>query len=105
MAIDETDLPNFSGKVLVILTSTPGDENIVMRDAQFESQAGRLFLIGKISDIIKWPSAGIPVRVAWEQVQQYYELDSLQQYYDISDRVEQARHSKQSFFSRIFGKA
>lgn len=73
--------PNFSDKVVALYLA--GGSSVAMHSPTFETQAGRLFLVGIVP---KGPSrhwaVGARSCVAWESVDNYYLIDSVENYRD-----------------------
>lgn len=78
--MDDTDYPNFTGKLLVVhLIGRDGQVTNIIQDARFEIQAGRLFLVGEIvqNPVDNLPLAGLKNAMAWDQVADYTVVDSV----------------------------
>jgi hypothetical protein len=76
-------VPNFAGKVLVVYTRRRmwGD-SVLLTDCTFELQGGRLFLLGTTQpkgSYGDWAD-GLRRAIAWDRVEEYLVLDSLEQY-------------------------
>lgn len=73
--------PNFTGKTVSVGLAGE-DTTSAIENPRFEMQAGRLFLVGTVprgGSPRNW-AAGIPVAVAWDQVQDYMIFDSAEDY-------------------------
>jgi hypothetical protein len=66
--VTETEMPDFADKV-VVLYAGPIGKGMSLQSPSFETQAGRLFLIGDVVDTRErdW-TAGSNGAVAWDQV-------------------------------------
>ena len=74
-------IPDFSGK-LVSLSIAGNDHTYTMVQTHFESQGGRLFLVGIVprgGSSGDW-SEGARCAVAWDGVTDYLVFDSVEQY-------------------------
>jgi hypothetical protein len=76
-------VPNFAGKTVVLYTRRRmwGD-SVLLTDCAFELQGGRLFLLGTTQEdghSRAW-SVGLRRAIAWDRVEEYLVLDSLEQY-------------------------
>ena len=81
--MSDDSLPDFVGKVVCLyLTHKPDADGEVLCDPHFETQGGRLFLLGTpapgttVNDWIE----GKTTAVAWDTVDVYYLFDSLEDY-------------------------
>lgn len=77
----ETNLPDFSDKVVAVeLSADPDIPFTVIGKPKFENQAGRVFLCGVVphgvAESNNW-CADAPVAVAWESVIAYYVFDDV----------------------------
>ena len=75
-------LPNFDGKCLHVYTSNAQSGAYFIENPYFESQAGRLFLVGRIStayDEKVW-ARGRVTCIAWDRVEQYHVYDSVDEW-------------------------
>lgn len=75
------DLPDLAGKVVVVQTrGRPLGNPVVLSDCRFESQVGRLFLVGvrqpSAPDRASWTDGALCC-VAWDCVEEYMEFGSL----------------------------
>jgi hypothetical protein len=88
-----SDFPEFDGKCLLIYsTNNVASHSVLVENARFETQAGRLFIVGNGANIgghANW-TRGIPVCIAWDQIESYYVFDSAEQH---RQRQEQWRES------------
>ena len=76
-----SDFPEFDGKCLLIYSAGKGSK-VLVENARFETQAGRLFIVGNGANIggqENW-TREIPVCVAWDQIESYYIFDSAEQH-------------------------
>ncbi|HEY2586788.1 MAG TPA: hypothetical protein VGI81_13675 [Tepidisphaeraceae bacterium] len=71
-------VPNFSGKLLLVYTST-SRQPAVLENVRFEMQGGRLFLLGRYPKTFEW-LANVAAAVAWDEVVEYLLFDSLDDY-------------------------
>jgi hypothetical protein len=83
MELDELkNVPDFSGKVLVIyLTGQGVQDAVVIEYAKLETRAGKLFLVGRIPELEgqEWMS-NCETACAWDSIIQYVEFKSLKDY-------------------------
>ena len=79
----EMDFPNLSGKViLVYLVNRSLEECVLLTDASFEIQGGKVFLVGKFAEMVSandW-IAGVKSNLSWDCVEHYYVFDSMEDY-------------------------
>jgi hypothetical protein len=78
----EDHIPDLSGKYLQITLSTRSDDAYLIQDAGFDIQAGRMFVVGRISDAYSgtcW-AKGAVVAIAWDTVERYVLFDSLEHF-------------------------
>lgn len=69
--------------VLLYLKNRSLDDAVLLRDARFDIQADRVFIVGRFCDgatANDWAS-DIGTAVSWDSVEQYLVFDSLEQYY------------------------
>ena len=73
-------LPNFRGKIVALYFGPTGDSYGLLEKSKFETQAGRMFLVGTIPQYSRGWGQGLPMAVAWDSVFRYLVFDSLDQY-------------------------
>ena len=76
--------PDFTDQVLAVwLIGRGGELTNVVRNARFESQGGRWFLIGEILEnpSMSVPFAGLTNAIAWDQVVEYVVVPSVEELY------------------------
>jgi hypothetical protein len=76
-----TDLPDLTGKVIVVHARfRPLTNPAVLAGCRFESQLGRIFLVGvrqpSARDMPSWADGAVCC-IAWECVEEYLVFDSL----------------------------
>ncbi len=75
--------PDFADKiVLIYLMGRSPDDGVLLQRAVFEVQGGRPFLIGDFAEGASandWV-AGVRTALAWDNVQQYFIFDSMEDY-------------------------
>ena len=75
------NVPEFEGKLLLIYFRSPGDQQYALiEQAQFETQGGRLFVVGRLPQFRGGWGQGLRTAIAWDTIQQYFILDSVEQY-------------------------
>jgi hypothetical protein len=96
---DGQTLPDFSGKWVLIdvAGASPNVGPVVMESAQFRSYGGRLFLIGRATEIAEW-LAGVETAVAWDNVSHYQVFDSREHY------MERVKRHRPTLRERLFGR-
>jgi hypothetical protein len=102
----EPKLPDFGGKLVMAIFNRPGEDHTVIQNPRFEEQGGRLFLVGTIPAGVIPGFDGLPAAVAWENVEQYIVLQSVEQYLQCGQQYMAAIRKfgsavPQSLFSRI----
>lgn len=104
--LDDT-LPDFRGKLVLVALSRSAEDTQLLHDPHFERQGGRLFLVGTIPPKVAPGYEGVPVAVAWDDVNQYLLLDSLKQYRDgcIAQQRERSRAKWRRPVAWIYGDA
>lgn len=102
----EPEFPDFADKLVMVIFNRPGEDHTIIQNPRFEKQAGRLFLVGAIPERVIPGFDGLPVAVAWENVEQYIVLQSVEQYIKCSQEYTAVLRKSgsavpQSLFSRI----
>jgi len=102
----EPELPDFGGKLVMVIFNRPGEDHTVIQNPRFDKQGGRLFLVGTIPVGVIPGFDGLPAAVAWENVEQYTLLESVEQYIQCGQAYMTALRkfgsaAPQSWFSRI----
>ena len=80
----DSELPDFTGKLLVVYVSDPPrgmEAGVFLEFAEFKLQGGRLFLMGRVPERgdSGWASR-LPSAVAWDAVVHYLVFDSREDY-------------------------
>lgn len=79
----DKNTPDLKSKVILIyMHNRPLEEAVVLEDAHFEQQGGRLFLVGRFAEGASendWAS-GVKTSLAWDRVDQYFLFDTLAEY-------------------------
>lgn len=97
MPIDQ--FPDFSGKLVVFYLVDRPNRSYMLEDATFDMQAGRLFVVGKVSkeyDDDVW-ARGSTACLAWDCVEQYLIFESAAHYHRERERYEAAKEEKPSW--------
>ncbi len=92
----DNNFPDFCGKLVVFYMLDRANRSYMLEDASFEIQAGRLFVVGKVSneyDDDVW-AKGTTACIAWDCVEQYLVFDSAAQYHRERERYEAAKEEK-----------
>ena len=74
-------LPNLKGKILVVEVTAKAT-TYILKDTRFETQGGRLFLLGTFlrgASKNNWVE-GVPVAIGWSRVDHYMVFDSVADY-------------------------
>src|SRR3974390_958261 len=77
----KTQLPDFEGKVCSVVGQNE-DSGQLIRSSRFETQGGRLFLVGTVPEDASrdnWME-DLPCAIAWDTVQDYVVFDSMSDY-------------------------
>jgi hypothetical protein len=76
--------PDFTNKILLIyLCDRPDEHNVLIKNAAFVDQGGRVFLVGEFAEDTTandW-AAGVQTAIAWDRVEQYLVFDSIEDYF------------------------
>lgn len=72
--------PQLDGKVVAVVYPSETDDHAVIYSPEFRMQAGRVMLVGKVPPKTIPGLDDVPVALAWDQVQQYYVFDSMEDY-------------------------
>jgi len=76
-------VPDLGDKiVLVYMINRSPEESVLLCNARFEAQGGRVFLIGEFAEGASandWV-AGVTTALSWDCVEQYFIFDSLEEY-------------------------
>ena len=82
-AMNPMTFPKLSDKVILIyLKARPPDDNVLLSDARFETQGGKVFLVGEVAEggsANDWV-AGIQTAIGWDCVEQYFIFDTMTDY-------------------------
>ena len=87
-AMSNSTYPDFSGKAILFDTiGKLSDEAFLVENVKFEIQAGKLFITGNMANAGGSDnySRGLPVGIAWDQIQSYIVFDSVQQFIQRKD--------------------
>lgn len=102
--MDDTDLPDFKGKIVVFYTRNAPraiQDGIVLEYISFSKYDNKVFLNGKIpsldSKISDWTSA-LKAGIAWEDISHYVIFNSKEDY------INCLGNTKESILSKIFNK-
>lgn len=83
MTMNHMSFPDLSGKiVLIYLKGRPPDDSVLLSDASFDVQGGKVFLVGQFAEGASandWV-AGIETALAWDCIEQYFLFDSIDDY-------------------------
>jgi hypothetical protein len=92
------DFPDLTGKHVTFYVTGKAGRSYQLQDIQFETQGGRLFVGGRVSenyDETVW-ARGFPVFIAWDVIEQYIVFDSPESYHNEWARHERAKEAKAS---------
>ena len=95
----DDSLPDFRGKLVVFYTSSRANRSYMLDEVTFEVQAGRLFVVGKVSreyDDDVW-GRGATACIAWDGVEQYLVFDSPAHYHQETARYNEAKEERPSW--------
>jgi hypothetical protein len=92
----EDHYPDFSGKHVNVYVTHRHGVSYLLQDANFEMQAGRIFLVGRVSDAYSDDvfGKGKNVCIAWDYVQQYLVFDSAEEWRNEADAAEIRREKR-----------
>jgi hypothetical protein len=82
--VDASDLPDFSGKVVIFYVSNPPagiDGGVVLEFVEFRLYGGKHYLIGRVPERVEsaWVSR-LQAGIAWDSVLHYLMFDSREDY-------------------------
>lgn len=91
MSIPEDVLPDIAGKLVFVNFSRGGRDHQIVENGRFETQGGRVFLVGTVPQGIMPGFDGLRIGVCWHWVEQYFLFDSLEQCKKACVQLERAR--------------
>ena len=98
----ESDLPDFTGKILMIVVKGVGDEHLPMEECRFERHAGRIFLVGRVPDNVPYLQ-NISLTVDWDNVGHYFEFSPHEFRTVYMEWQESLRKPSPTLWQRLFG--